>query len=464
MRSIRRDLLTRLLAGVGLVLVLAGAGVTLAVARALESQFDRNLSERVRGLASILFQVEQRVDFQFSEQLMPEYDVGEQPAYFELRFVEGDLLERSPSLGEDDLVTPRPPASAPEHWSAPLPDGREGRYVAQIVQVHHVYPEEGPQRPEARRVVVVVARGTEELVSAERRVIAIAVLSILVLIALVAVVTRLAVERGLAPARRFAADLDSLQVEDLPARFEPGELPAELTPIARKTGALMDRVRAALARERRTTADIAHELRTPLGEILTVSEVALRANGSASASPALATVRDVAGRMGRSVTTLLKLSRLEMGAERFTREPVVLGALLDELLTSLSASLRARRLELVRAVPADARVEADEGVLRIVLSNLLANAAHYAPEGTTIVVRVEAGSSWRLSIENDSADLRLEDLASLTEPFWRKDGARADRERSGLGLALSRALAERAELRLTFTLEGRRFRATLSAI
>lgn len=463
MKSIRGYLMTRLLVGVGSVLLLAGAGVTLAVARALESQFDRNLSDRVRGLASILFQVEQRVDFQFSEQLMPEYDVGERPAYFELRFVEGDLLERSPSLGEDELTPPRPASSTPEHWSAPLPDGREGRFVAQVVEVHHVYPEEGPERPEARRVVVVIACGTEELVSAEWRVIAIAALSIVVLIGLVAGVTRVAVERGLAPARRFAADLDGLQVEALPERFEPGELPAELAPVARKTGALMDRVRAALARERRTTADIAHELRTPLGEILTVSEVALRANGSSPAGPALATVRDVAGRMGRSVTTLLKLSRLEMGSERFRREPVELAALFEELIGPLATPLRTRRLELVRTVPADARIETDEGVLRIVLSNLLANAAFYASEGSSIAVRFEPGPPWRLSVENDSGDLRPEDLASLTEPFWRKDGARADRERSGLGLALSRALAERAELRLTFALEGRRFRATLAA-
>lgn len=52
-------------------------------------------------------------------------------------------------------------------------------------------------------------------------------------------------------------------------------------------------------------------------------------------------------------------------------------------------------------------------------------------------------------------------LAALARPFWRKDRARSDRNRTGLGLALSRALAERAGLELSFTLAAGTFRATV---
>jgi signal transduction histidine kinase len=64
-------------------------------------------------------------------------------------------------------------------------------------------------------------------------------------------------------------------------------------------------------------------------------------------------------------------------------------------------------------------------------------------------------------VENDAPELVPEDLRSLAEPFWRKDRARTDRSRSGLGLALSCALAQRTGLELGFALDHGRFRAVL---
>jgi signal transduction histidine kinase len=180
-----------------------------------------------------------------------------------------------------------------------LPDGRDGRYVAQRIEVHHVFPEEGPDRPTAARLVLVVAQGREELVALERMLLAQCVGACILLAGLIAALSWLAVERGLEPARRLAARLDAIRVDDLPAQLEAGELPAELAPVADKIDALIGRVQTALSRERRTTADIAHELRTPVSELLTVSEVALRDGNDARAGRiALAKVRDVAWRMG----------------------------------------------------------------------------------------------------------------------------------------------------------------------
>ena len=74
--------------------------------------------------------------------------------------------------------------------------------------------------------------------------------------------------------------------------------------------------------------------------------------------------------------------------------------------------------------------------------------------------RPEGG--WRFLVENDAPDLRSRDLRVLCEPFWRKDRARADRSRSGLGLALSWALAEKTGMELGFELTEGTFRAVLS--
>lgn len=464
MRSIRTYLLTRSLGGAGVVLVAAGLAVYLAVTRALQAEFDASLVDRVQGFASILFQAGEEVAFEFSEELMPEYDLGPAPAFFELRYADGELLERSNSLGEEDLVLPEPAGREARHWTAPLPDGRTGRYVCQRIEIHHVYPEQGPDRPRAALVDVVIARGREELVAAQRAVLAQCASGCLAVMVLIGFLVRRAVDRGLAPARRLAAVVDALEVDHLPGSLDLGALPAELAPMGEKTEALVRRVGRALERERRTTADIAHELRTPVSEILTVSEVALR-NGRdpESTQRALGTVRDVAWHMGRSITTLLKLAWLEMGAESFESGGVDLGEVVREILRSLAAVERERGLCVDNGVELGGRVPGDGDVLRIVASNLLSNALYHAQPRGSVHCRLERTERrWSLVVENDALDLQPEDLDALTRPFWRKERARSNRERFGLGLALSRALAEKAGMRLDFALEASTFRATLS--
>ena len=472
MRSIRAYLLTRLLTGATLVLLGAGATVYLTVARALEAQFDAGLDDRVRALASMLFQVRNEIELTYSEELMPEYTQGEAPDYFELRFQDGRILEHSESLGADEgpedevatLALPLPAGRVARHWTAPLPDGREGRFVAQLEQVHHVFPEEGPERPRAEVIQIVIARGREELIASEQAVLWRCALGSLLLIALLAGSTWLAVRRGLEPAGRLAAALSAIDVQALPERLELERLPAELQPIALTTDALIRRIDSALKRERRTTADIAHELRTPISEVLTAAEVALRdPQDSDEAQRALAAVRAVAWRMGRTVSTLLKLARLEMGDEVFERGPVDLGALVADLTHAMSSVARQRGLELDNQVEPGQVVAADPDALRIVLSNLLSNALHYSPRESLVSCRLSReAEGWCCRIENEAANLRRSDLVALEQPFWRGDDARSDPDRCGLGLALSGALAELSGMQLRFQLEGDLFRAALS--
>lgn len=454
-----------MLGGATLVLVGAGLAVYLVVTRSIEDQFDANLTNRVQGFASILFQVKDEVEFEFSDQIMPEYELVESPAYFELCFKDGSPLERSNSLQDGHLVVVGTPSFEATHWTAPLPDGRQGQFVSRLIEVHHVYPEEGPDRPTAATVLIVVARGREELVAAQGKVLIQCCTVALILIGLIAVICWIAVTKGLEPTNRLAATLDAIQVDQLPDRLEIGELPAELEPVADKIDALIGRLDAALKRERRTTADIAHELRTPISELLTVSEVALRDGRDPGASRrALSTVRDVAWRMGRSVSTLLKLARLEMGAETFDRESVDLGGIVRELLRSLSAVERERGLRVENHIEVGDSVEGDSDVLRLVVSNLLSNALYYSPPRGIVECRLDrSDAGWRLLVENDAVELQPEDLLSMSEPFWRKDRESTDRDRSGLGLGLSRALAEKAGLELHFELDGGRFRAILTS-
>ena len=467
MRSLRGFLLRRLVGGAALILGLGTLVAYLLSASSALASFDRNLTDRVQAFAAMLWQIEDEVELQFSGQLMPEYERAERPAYFQVHFAEGALLERSESLAGGDLEIPAaltPVGTDPVHWSAPLPDGRPGRYVSQRLEIHHVYPEEGPGRPEVRHVRVTLARGVEALAAARLRMLATCLLVGALLLALIAGLAWTTVGRALAPAGRLASALQAARVERRPERLEVEGLPSELVPMAETADELIRQVGVALERERRTTADIAHELRTPISELLTASEVALRhPDDPRLVRRTLSTVREVAWRMGRSVATLLKLARLDAGSETFADEPVDLGSLVNELLFTREPLARERELEVDALVAPGFEVRGDPSVLRIVLSNLVSNAVHHAPRGSRVTCSAEAGGDrWTLVVENAAPSLEPRDLASLAEPFWRKDGSRADRQRTGLGLALSRRLAERCNLALDFRLEQGRLQARLS--
>ena len=458
--SIRGTLLRRLLVGGTAVLLLAGAVVFGVVRNSLAEQFDANLEDRLKGLASLLFQQGEVLMFEFSGELMPEYEREALASYFHLRFEDGRDIERSDSLAGRDIEPPSPGADDEAlFWDLDLPDGRPGRAVVRTVEVHHVYPEEGPDRPQVARVSIAIARGIEERTAAERTVLIGVVATILVLLALLSFITLRAVRRGLAPAERLARTLADLDPDRLPERVAFGGVPAELLPVARTTDALVGRLDEALRRERRTTANIAHELRTPISEMVTVSEVALHEEEDPDGKQeAIETVRGIAWRMGRTVSTLLKLARLESHAVDGIAETVDLAELVRAVHkgATLARVGEAPVVELhLPPDPADASVTGDPEALSIVVSNLLENALHHAPRDTTVHVHVERDARGHaLRIENAALDVKESDLAHFEEPFWRKDLARSDRDRSGLGLALARAVAERSGLELGFTLEG----------
>lgn len=467
MNSIRRFLLTRLIGGAALTLLVAGLSVYLVLERSLERQFDRSLDDALRGLASLMFQVEDDVRFEFSDQLMPEYSRESSPEYFELVRDDGAVLERSDSLRGAALVDGASRAGqSAAHWSAPLPDGRSGRYVGRWIDVHHVYPEEGPGRPTAARVHIVIARGREVLVEAERRALGACVLVALILTLALCVVAWFAVARGLAPARRVASTLAQVDLAALPRELDFGALPSELAPVGEKASALVRRVDAALERERRTSADIAHELRTPASELLAVCEVALRSgHDPAQLREALSRSRDIAWRMGASLATLLELSRLEMAREELPHAPCDLRAVLTEVRRALRPVERERELHVDSQTPEPCEVRAAPEALRIVVSNLIANAVHYSPRGSRVSIRLEHdGPRWRLCVRNPAPELTGEDLRSMSQPFWRKDHARSDGAHAGLGLALSSTLAKAARLELCFELEAGELCASIGSV
>ena len=367
---------------------------------------------------------------------------------FELWNEAGIPLERSPALGDLHLDAHAPRGRV---VAIALPAGR-GRQAT--VEFAPRQDEEEPAAP-PKHFVLGVARdtaGVEASLATLRAVlIAVGLAATLACVLVLVWVTH----RGLAPLRSLAHAITKLDEHALATRLSGLEAPAELQVVVARLDDLLARLEAAFARERELTAEVAHELRTPLAGLRSTIEVALdRERDGAAYRTALASCLSICDQTQRTVEVLLSLARLDAGTLAATPGPVDVAALAGEVAAGYIARAAERSLELaIDLHPTTARADADQ--LRIVLANLLDNAVSYADPGTAVRVEIEA-SALRVSNQTELAD-----ASHVFDRFWRADGARTAGH-VGLGLALSRKLVEVGGGTLTAELVGGRFVATVA--
>src|SRR5205814_118652 len=134
-----------------------------------------------------------------------------------------------------------------------------------------------------------------------------------------------ALSRGLRPVKAYAAALSQVDDTRLQSVSSTAALPSELDPIRDKLDQLLARLAESFARERRFTADVAHELRTPFGAVRTILEVAqLRERSAEAYRVAIAEATHVTTNMQRLVEDLLLMSRLDSRQIQVQRRSVAL--------------------------------------------------------------------------------------------------------------------------------------------
>ena len=251
------------------------------------------------------------------------------------------------------------------------------------------------------------------------------------------------VRRGLSPLQSVAAAAARIDAQALDFRFSLDGLPRELQPICLRLNDSLERLQKAFERERRFTADVAHELRTPIAELRSLADVALKWDGDRETSLGyFKDAYDISRQMEQIVTALLSLARCQSGTATTARESVNLSALVHAAWDERRQEVAKRRLAVTFDMPDRLLLTIDRTMLCSIVNNLVANAAQYARIGGRVACKVLAnGYGVRLAISNDMDNLSPEDLPHLFEPFWRKDAARTDGTHCGLGLTLVGAYA-----------------------
>ncbi len=276
---------------------------------------------------------------------------------------------------------------------------------------------------------------------------------------------RFVVRRGLAPLDELSLQIAAIRETDLDERIEVGSAPAELIPIVTSFDATRARLAKAFAREKRFTADAAHELRTPIAGMRATLEVVLRRERStAEHREAAAQCLDIALSMQEIVESLLLLAR--SGSEAAERGPVDLEAAMRRAFSAVAERLEQRRLTVRYRPPETGTVLATRvpGLFERIAANLASNAVSYAIEGSTIEVEATATNGDAvLRVSNECAPLPADTCERAFEPFWRADVARTDKgAHTGLGLALVRTCAEAMDGTATLETESDRFTVSVT--
>ncbi|WP_044874175.1 heavy metal sensor histidine kinase [Pseudomonas sp. LFM046] len=250
-----------------------------------------------------------------------------------------------------------------------------------------------------------------------------------------------AARSGLRPLRRMADVAAGVSANSLTTRLDENDVPRELVDLVRTLNAMLGRLDDAFQRLSAFSADIAHELRTPLSNLLTQTQVILSQDRAMDEyREALHSNLEELQQLAQMVGDMLFLAKAEHGLLATRREPLELAAELDALLDYFSPLAEDRGVVMSRR--GEARLSADRGLLQRALSNLLDNALRFTPAGGRIELNLSSDShGLRLTVANSGETIPAELLPRLFDRFFRADPARREgREHAGLGLAITRSI------------------------
>ena len=275
----------------------------------------------------------------------------------------------------------------------------------------------------------------------------------------------IAVRQGHAPLRNIVTRIRQISAEALDDRVPPETVPLELSDLAISFNEMLGRVDEAFHRLADFNADIAHELRTPITNLTTQTEVALtRARSVDEYREVLYSNMEEYERMAQMVGDMLLLAQADHGQLNKNLTEVDLSREVEELIDFYDGWAEERGVSLIR--DGHAETIGDRIMIRRALGNLLSNAVRHTPSGQAVQVTLSlrGRDEVEISVKNPGPEIPSEHLSKLFDRFYRVDPSRQRSDvGAGLGLALVKSIvvAHGGKVEVTSTGGFTEFRVTL---
>ena len=459
-RTIQRNITLRALGSVATILVAAGVVANLVITSWLSAEFDKAMLTKAQVLVTLFEEDTFGMEFEFADEVMPEFGRTDDPEYFQFRTPEGVNFERSTQLMGRDLPFLSEIGADVKYANTILHDGRPGRLLQMVFVPQLELELRTPERRISQYVMVIgLAR---ERMSLDHRIflvdLSLIVLGSLILITVYFALTQV-ISRGLAPLEAIKQEVENLDSSDMSQRLLISVPLLDLEKVVVALNDLLARIESGFEREKRFSVGAAHELKTPIAELMNMSEVFQRWPNADEAPQFAADVLASAKRMQFIVESLLRLARGRLQAynPETEGEDITLVSSVQKWIELLSKDAQARELSFDITGDPAITIFSSALDLDLMLSNVLGNAVAHADRGSTLAIVLAENS---LSISNAARTLTEDYLPLLFESLWRKDEARTSEFHVGLGLSIVQAYAERLGIELDVFLQNGEFTIT----
>ena len=247
--------------------------------------------------------------------------------------------------------------------------------------------------------------------------------------------------RGLRPLAEITETAQRITQATLHERIRGARWPKELEKLARVFDGMLERLEGSFERLSQFSADLAHELRTPINNLMGEAEVALsRARGPEEYRQVIESSLEECGRLGRMIESLLFIARAEGDGAAPAPRPLDGRAEIEAVCDFHDAVGEEGGIEMI--CRGAAPVHADPMLFRRAMSNLVSNALRHTPRGGRIEMSVETrGHGARVTVADTGTGIPPEHLPRIFDRFYRSESDRARYpEGAGLGLAIVKSI------------------------
>jgi two-component system heavy metal sensor histidine kinase CusS len=249
--------------------------------------------------------------------------------------------------------------------------------------------------------------------------------------------------RGLKPLHRVAEQASRIDPVNLAIRLPEHDAPLELQQMVAVFNAMLDRIATGYGRLSQFSADLAHEIRTPVGALIGQTQVALaRTRTAEEYQQVLESNLEELNRLRRTVDNILFLAQADHATLQVERTALDMAAELQRIADYFEGPADEAGLRLV--VQASGTAWVNQALCLRALHNLVVNAVRYSTPGTVIqLTGIQEDGASVLAVENEGVPIPAEQLTRLFDRFYRAEAVRSrPAESSGLGLAIVKAIMD----------------------
>lgn len=424
-----------------LFMTLSTLGVFLyfGLSEIVYDSIDSSLLSRAKVLATLVNDSDDETGFNFSDEIMWEYNSPKAGVFFQIRRFDGNTLEKSASLGNSELlfqagekkvnfrtVQLKGNPARMINFYVPYNGGKGGREIGKGM------------RSKRSGFIIQCAESIEEQTELLQNYLIVLSLSILFIMVISASGGFLIAKKALTPIKEISETIDRMSESNLSERVNVENIPAELRVLASSFNRTFDSLERSFNRQRQFTADASHELRTPLSVILSQSEVMLRKERTAEEyKNALKAIGEVAGMMSQIVRKLLAITRLGADKVELKIEDIDPGEIVSESVKLLTPLAEQKGVGINVSVPDRFVVRGDRTALLELFVNIIDNAIKYNVPHGRIDISVKKETGFIISeIKDTGIGIPESDLGRVSDRFYRVDKSRS-RDIWGVGLGLS---------------------------